>query len=265
MFKSKLSFKADYLFFTPQVISNKLNISASYYFDILLFISIFLLLISYSKQVPIKYLAIICLCILSSSFFYLLLGNVLRQGLLLFIVVSVIFSNKLAPLFAGLWIHKTAIFLVAARLKFSYVVLVPIISILFGYFLPPILESLPVFGTKFSFYLSVFSRASQNGVLKMILLICYILFILFTGWYKEPIHKRIFILASAILVFWKIDPVFSRLIYFVDVFIPFSIARILMYSAKEREVTLLLALIPVILVYGLYVISHPSIKFNMGL
>ena len=264
LFNSRLAFKADYLFFLPQLVFNRFNMNSSVYFGLLSYVSIWLLVFSFSTRVKSGGIFFISFCVISSSYFYLLMGNVIRQGLVLSLVILVLFQRRLFPLILGLGIHKSTLIMFPLLRNYRPSALLPLYSLTLGYIGISFLEHVPVYGPKMSFYLSDFVRSSDNGKLKLVLLLLYMSFIYWKFVRYDFVHRRIFILGSVVLLFWKIDPVFSRLIYYVDVFVGYSLYRWSLLLVEHREIKIL-GLYFVVIAYGLYVISHPSVVFNLGL
>lgn len=264
LFNSRLAFKADYLFFLPQLVFNHFHFNSSVYFGLLSYVSIWLLVFSYSTRVKSSGIFFISFCAISSSYFYLLMGNVLRQGLVLSIVILVLFQRRLIPLLLGLGIHKSVLILFPLFRNYRPSLLLPLYSLILGYVGVSFLELIPIYGAKMSFYLSDFIRSSDNGKLKLIMLLLYMFFIYWKFVEYDLVHRRIFLLGCVVLLFWKIDPVFSRLIYYVDIFVGYSLYRWSLLLAGHREIKVL-ALCFVVFAYGLYVISHPSVVFNLGI
>ena len=282
IFESKTSWKGDFLFFGLMPLSHLMGFDQENYITMQLVISIALTFFAYfvffRDNRTWMFLALFFM--LNSSSFYLIHGNVIRQGLASsFLLIGICaqssqysFLSKMAAFFS----HKGSVFSFFSsfvrtgnnRLRAVFL----FSALLIGYFSIFIyllnLFPLPDFvRTKISFY-STFERASSNSVIKLILLMVFnVLFLFFRNRESmfEKVYDVFFAFSLAALLLFRFDGMFSRLTLYTDIFIPLlSIGVIKQFSSSWNRVIAILTMIVCSFVYSIYVFNHESIIFNMG-
>ena len=169
---------------------------------------------------------------INSSSFYLIHGNVIRQGLASsLILLSVCPRTKSSTIYykiLAFFSHKGSLFsflsewLIFNRKKRLIILLAALILGYFSVFIH-ILNLLPLPGfilTKISFY-STFERASSNSIIKLLLLVCFNLIFIFyrnrTVKY-EKVFNVFFIFSIAAMLLFKFDVCFRDL-YCTQIFL----------------------------------------------
>ncbi|PIB23380.1 EpsG family protein [Maribacter sp. 4G9] len=281
IFVSKTAWKGDYIFFALMPISHLMGLAQEDYITFQLILSIGLTFLAYfyffKESRALMFLALFYM--LNSSSFYLIQGNVIRQGLssslllLSLCVLPGIQTNLLK--FMAFFSHKGSVFSFLTgflKLKNRVRAIILVLGLLAGYFslfvLLLKLLPLPQFViTKLEFY-STFERASSNSIIKLGLLLLFnLLFLLFRNRDKnyEKAYSLFFSFSLAALLFFRFDGMFSRLILYTDIFVPIlTVGVIQQFSTKSNRVIASAIGITFSMVYSVYVFNHESILFNMG-
>lgn len=281
IFESKTAWKGDFLFFAIMPVSHLMGFDQESYITLQLIISISLTFIAYfvffKEQKSWLFLALFFM--VNSSSFYLIHGNVIRQGLasslLLLGLCTTIGEYSFLSKVAAFLSHKGSVFSFLTRFmkigdKARLGLLV--LSLLIGYFSLFIyvlnLLPLPAFvETKLSFY-ATFERSSSNSLIKFVLLLGFnLLFLFFRN--KEPKFERVYdlflVFSIAALLLYRFDGMFSRLVLYTDIFIPIlSVGMVQNFSLKRNRSIATLSTIVLSMAYSFYVFNHDSIIFNMG-
>lgn len=281
IFISKTAWKGDFLFFGLMPISHLLGLGKEDYITFQLILSITLTLLAYflffKDTRALMFLALFFM--LNSSSFYLIHGNVIRQGLsssllLLGLCATNGVKTNLFKLMA-FFSHKGSVFsFLSGFLNFKNGVrIVLLISAFFiGYFSIFVhilrLFPLPEFvATKLEFY-SSFERASSNSIIKLVLLLIFnTVFLAYRNRQRnyDKVYSFFFAFSLAALLLFKFDGMFSRLILYTDIFIPIlAVGCIQQFQLKKNRVIASLLMIGLSLTYSAYVFNHESIVFNMG-
>lgn len=281
IFISKTAWKGDFLFFGLMPISHILGLGKEDYITFQLTLSITLTFLAYflffKDSRALVFLALFFM--LNSSSFYLIQGNVIRQGLsssllLLGICANTGFQTNLFKTMA-FFSHKGSLFSFLSGFldyKNKTRMLILSLALFIGYFSVFVhiinLFPLPEFiVTKLEFY-SSFERASSNSLIKLALLVCFnILFLFFrnTNVGYEKAYSFFFVFSVAALLLFRFDGMFSRLVLYTDIFIPIlSVGCIQQFTEKKNKVIAALVMIVLSLTYSVYVFNHESIVFNMG-
>ena len=282
VFSSKSAWKGDYLFFIWMPFGHLLSLKPVEYITVLTFVSVGLLFIAYTrfyiKDRSSLFLALFLVTCTSS--FYHTSGNVLRQGLASSILILFLTSNRSIVKEAGynfllFYIHKGSVFgfikyLLPRRKKYRLILF--IISVLFGYFSLSIILKLPMpkfYHDKLLWYSTSFQRASNNSLLKLILLIIFNVIFFIFGKYKELKYRRAYQLFFAFSVsaalMYKIDGIFSRIVIYVDIFIPILLVGLINeLSNKKDKFIAITALLILSFLYSIYVFNHSSMQINFG-
>ncbi len=281
IFESKTAWKGDFLFFAIMPISHLLGFDQENYITLQLIISISLTFVAYfvffKEKKAWAFLALFFM--LNSSSFYLIHGNVIRQGLasslLLIGLCTTIWQYSLISKIAAFLSHKGSIFSFLtkffnisdrARIWFIFG------SLIIGYFslFIYVLNVLPLpefVQTKISFY-STFERASSNSLIKLILLLVFNFIFMFLRNKEakfERVYDMFFVFSLAALLLFRFDGMFSRLVLYTDIFIPIlSVGLIQNFTIKKNRSIAIFTLIACSFVYSVYVFNHDSIIFNMG-
>jgi hypothetical protein len=281
IFISKTAWKGDFLFFGLMPISHILGLGKEDYITFQLSLSITLTFLAYflffKDSRALVFLALFFM--LNSSSFYLIQGNVIRQGLSSSLLLLGICANTGAKtnLFKAMafFSHKGSLFSflsVFLNYRNKTRILIVSLALLIGYFSIFVhiinLFPLPEFiATKLEFY-SSFERASSNSLIKLALLICFnILFLFFrnTNVAYEKAYSFFFVFSVAALLLFRFDGMFSRLVLYTDIFIPIlAVGCIQQFTLKRNKVIATLVMIGLSLAYSIYVFNHESIVFNMG-
>lgn len=281
IFISKTAWKGDFLFFGLMPISHILGLGKEDYITFQLSLSITLTFLAYflffKDSRALVFLALFFM--LNSSSFYLIQGNVIRQGLsssLLLLGICASNGAKTNLLKAmAFFSHKGSLFSflsVFLNYRNKTRILILLLALLIGYFSIFVhiinLFPLPEFiATKLEFY-SSFERASSNSLIKLTLLICFnILFLFFrnTNVAYEKAYSFFFVFSVAAFLLFRFDGMFSRLVLYTDIFIPIlAVGCIQQFTLKKNKVIATLVMIGLSLAYSIYVFNHESIVFNMG-
>jgi hypothetical protein len=281
IFISKTAWKGDFLFFGLMPLSHILGLGKEDYITFQLSLSITLTFLAYflffKDSRALVFLALFFM--LNSSSFYLIQGNVIRQGLSSSLLLLGICANTGAKtnLFKAMafFSHKGSLFSflsVFLNYRNKTRILIVSLALLIGYFSIFVhiinLFPLPEFiATKLEFY-SSFERASSNSLIKLALLICFnILFLFFrnTNVAYEKAYSFFFVFSVAALLLFRFDGMFSRLVLYTDIFIPIlAVGCIQQFTLKRNKVIATLVMIGLSLAYSIYVFNHESIVFNMG-
>ena len=81
----------------------------------------------------------------------------------------------------------------------------------------------------------------------------------------EKVYDLFFVFSIAALLLFRFDGMFSRLVLYTDIFIPFlSVGLIQQFSIKRNKSIAVLITIACSFMYSVYVFNHDSIIFNMG-
>ncbi|MGB5497749.1 MAG: EpsG family protein [Maribacter sp.] len=281
IFESKTAWKGDFLFFGLMPVSHLLGFDQENYITLQLILSISLTFIAYFKffkeNRAFAFLALFFM--LNSSSFYLIHGNVIRQGLasslLLIGLCTTVWEYSLLSKIAAFLSHKGSVF--SFLTKFLNIgnktrIWLLIGALVIGYFSLFIyvlnILPLPAFvETKIGFY-STFERASSNSLIKLILLLGFNLLFLFLRSKElkyEKVYDLFFVFSIAALLLFRFDGMFSRLVLYTDIFIPFlSVGLIQQFSIKKNKSIAVLITISCSFIYSVYVFNHDSILFNMG-
>lgn len=281
IFISKTAWKGDFLFFALMPISHILGLGKEDYITFQLIISISLTFLAYflffKDSRSLVFLALFFM--LNSSSFYLIQGNVIRQGLSssLLLLGICAHSGTRTNLFKvmAFFSHKGSLFSFLSGF-FNYRnkirILILLLALLVGYFSIFVhiinLFPLPEFiRTKLEFY-SSFERASSNSLIKLALLICFnVLFLIFrnTNRAYEKVYSFFFVFSIAAFLLFRFDGMFSRLVLYTDIFIPIlAVGCIQHFKLKKNRVIATLIMIGLSIAYSVYVFNHESILFNMG-
>jgi len=281
IFISKTAWKGDFLFFGLMPISHILGLGKEDYITFQLTLSIALTFLAYflffKDSRALVFLALFFM--LNSSSFYLIQGNVIRQGLSSSLLLLGVCANTGARTnllkAMAFFSHKGSLFsFLSGFLDYQNKTRILILSLALatGYFsiFIHILNFLPLpefIATKLDFY-SSFERASSNSLIKLALLLCFnVLFLLFrnvsVGY--EKAYSFFFIFSVAALLLFRFDGMFSRLVLYTDIFIPIlAVGCIQKFTLKKNRVIATMVMITLSLIYSIYVFNHESIIFNMG-
>lgn len=281
IFESKTAWKGDFLFFGLMPVSHFMGFDRENYITFQLIISITLTFIAYftffKENRAWAFLGLFFM--LNSSSFYLIHGNVIRQGLasslLLIGLCTTVWEYSLLSKIAAFLSHKGSVFSFFTRFvnvgnKTRISLLIG--ALIIGYFSLFIyvlnILPLPAFvETKISFY-STFERASSNSLIKLILLLgfnCIFLLLRSKEAKFEKVYDLFFVFSIAALLFFRFDGMFSRLVLYTDIFIPFlSVGLIQQFLIKKNKSIAVLITIVFSFIYSVYVFNHDSILFNMG-
>lgn len=281
IFISKTAWKGDFLFFALMPISHLMGFSKEDYITFQLVLSIGLTFLAYfyffKDTRAMMFLALFFM--LNSSSFYLIQGNVIRQGLsssLLLLSLCVLpgIRTNLFKIMA-FFSHKGSVFSFLTgflNFKTNIRAVVLIIGVLAGYFSIFVhllkLFPLPQFViTKLEFY-STFERASSNSIIKLGLLILFNILFLFLRNRKgnyEKAYALFFSFSLAALLLFRFDGMFSRLILYTDIFVPIlTVGVIQRFSSKKNRAIATVICVVLSLAYSVYVFNHESILFNIG-
>ena len=204
IFESKTAWKGDFLFFAIMPISHLFGFDQETYISMQLIISISLTFLAYflffEEKKSWAFLALFFM--LNSSSFYLIHGNVIRQGLASSLFLLGLCSPKTGysflSKFAAFLSHKGSVFSFMTRffkINDKARVWLLISALLVGYFslFIYVLNMLPLpafVETKLSFY-STFERSSSNSLIKLVLLLIFnFLFLLVRS--KEAKFERVY-------------------------------------------------------------------------
>ena len=271
----------DFVFFGIMFIFKYLGFTSIFFIKFILGVSVLILLrglFIFFKDTSDYFLCL--LLIMSSSSFYFLYGNVIRQGLatsILFFLISSNAKERLLNIFMP-FIHKASIpyflrsFII---LKKKILIIYLIISSIVCFYAINILTQLLSLTnlSSLDFYLNVFTReSSDNSQLKLIILALNIFyFTLFLS--KERMNKKQLNLFKSYFVFgclticvYQIDGIFSRLNYFCTFLsFPLHIVYMSLIRYKFRKLLLYFILLFFSITYSFYVFNHPSIIFNLDI
>ncbi len=281
IFESKTAWKGDFLFFAIMPISHSMGFDQENYITLQLIISISLTFMAYGiffkDNKAWVFLALFFM--VNSSSFYLVHGNVIRQGL----ASSLLLLGLCTPVDQYSVLSKIAAFLSHKGSVFSFLtkfvklggqakVWLLIVSLVIGYFslFVHVLNLLPLpefVETKLDFY-STFERSSSNSLIKLVLLLGFNFLFLFLNKGKAKygrVYDLFFVFSIAALLLFRFDGMFSRLVLYTDVFIPIlTIGLIQQFSVKKNKSIAVLIAITCSFIYSIYVFNHDSIIFNMG-
>ncbi|GMN10064.1 hypothetical protein MTsPCn9_15210 [Croceitalea sp. MTPC9] len=282
VFYSSTAWKGDFLFFLVMPFAHLFRMGPEQYISFQTIISIFLLFLGYLRFFKgSRSLAILGLFfVINSSSFYLTQGNVLRQGMAssLFILSISAVSNKKFFLYkvANLFIHKGSLFSFLSFLtpkNWRTRLFLTGLSLIIGYFSLQffLLSLLPLpefFKNKLEFY-SSFERASNNSIVKLVILLIFnLIFLRYSN--NEKIsylraYQLFFIFSISAILFFRLDGVFSRLVLYTDAFVPIlTIGMITKIGDNRLRLIALVSAITISFLYSIYVFNHPSILFNLG-
>jgi len=281
VFTATTAWKGDFLFFGIMPIAHLIGLNPEGYITLETSFSIFLTFIAYSRffKNDKSFVFLALFFMINSSSFYLIQGNVLRQGLASsFLLLSLSCKNnfKINQLkIFSFFIHKgsffsffTGFFKISDRKKIILLIAASIIGYfsLFIYLLD--LFPLPEFiDLKIKFY-SNFERASSNSIIKLVLLILFnILFVLYRSREEkfEFVYRFFYAFSIAALLLFRFDGIFSRLILYTDIFIPIlTVGLIEHFDSRKNKLIINCIVILLSLLYSIYVFNHDSILFNMG-
>lgn len=281
IFESKTAWKGDFLFFAIMPVSHLMGFDQENYITLQLIISISLTFAAYFIFFREKkaWLFLALFFMVNSSSFYLIHGNVIRQGLasslLLLGLCTIVWEYSLLSKIAAFLSHKGSVFSfltrfvkVGDRARIGLLIGASLIGYfsLFVYVLN--LLPLPAFvETKLGFY-STFERSSSNSLIKLVLLLGFNLLFLFLRNRQsnfERVYDLFFVFSIAALLLFRFDGMFSRLVLYTDIFIPIlSVGMIQHFSIKKSRSIGILVTIICSFVYSVYVFNHDSIIFNMG-
>ena len=268
-------------FYGLMYLSKTIGITPNGFFYLILALCIFLFVCALNNLFvkPYEFISSILL-FLSSASFFLVLSNVIRQGLSFAILIYILSSTKKNSLLRIFMVftHKGAVLFflkdIFSAINYSKRVFLIIISLIVSIVIPKLLL---IFSKSFDlkmieFYLNDFERASsENSIIKVsILILTNIFFINFEKHFKKShIQKRLydtyFIFTLFTLLFFSIDGIFSRLnIYCSLLSLPVFIF-INSYIKKSYRSYYFIGLILFNLIYSMYVLNHPSIWYNLGL
>ncbi|WP_350286818.1 EpsG family protein [uncultured Croceitalea sp.] len=281
IFISKTAWKGDFFFFAIMPVSHFFGFDKETYISFQLVISIFLTFFAYHlffKQNKSRvFLAFFFM--LNSSSFYLIQGNVIRQGLassllLLSLSTDTVHLKRVYKILA-FFSHKGSVFVFLSRyfsFNKDYRLATIVLAFLIGYFslfvhilfLFPIPEFVQ---TKLDFY-SSFQRASSNSIIKLGLLLLFNLLFLIAhnrkGYYKT-VYSFFFSFSIAALLLFRFDGIFSRLILYTDIFLPILIIEVIeRFKTNKNRAIVSVLMIGASMLYSVYVFNHKSILFNMG-
>ncbi|MBC30323.1 MAG: hypothetical protein CMH48_05715 [Muricauda sp.] len=281
IFSSGTAWKADYFFFLFMPLCHFFGLSAENYITFQLLLSIGLTFIAYFLvfKKSNKWIFLGLFFTLNSSSFYLIHGNVIRQGLassLLLLSLGVrLPKTEFWLKVMGFFTHKGVIlsFLPALLKKMRpYRLIILCVALFIGYFSMAIyflnLFALPGFvQQKIAFY-SIFQRASSNSLLKLLLLVLFnLLFLMKMGKHEvfKKTHDLFFIYSVVALLLFRFDGLFSRLVLYSDIFVPIlTIGVITGIKNGKQRLFALLATIVLSIAYSVFTFNHESILFNMG-
>ncbi len=271
------SWKADYLFFLIMPYLHKFGVMAKDYISIQTAFSLGILFYGVYNFFEKKSYAILTIFLMvCSSSFYLTQGNVLRQGFVSSIFIYGLSSNinfkyyKLISFF----IHKGSMFSYLSFLNSKNVrirMLLIIISVFLGVFMIDILLNytpLPIFIEDKLRHYTTFERSSKNSLIKLILLIIFnIIFFAIKINSKKyfNLYSLFFTFSISSFFMYSFDGIFSRLILYTDILIPFFLVLIYNIINFKLKFIYLFFLIFLALIYSIYVFSHNSIITNIGL
>jgi hypothetical protein len=282
VFTSETAWKGDFLFFSLMPLAHFLGLGPTGYISFQLIIGLTLVFLGYHlyyrNRGGLVFLGLFFM--VNSSSTYLIHGNVIRQGFasaMLILSLSRISDKGIIwSYLAAFFSHKGSMFAFFERfikIKKVYVkLLVLICALLIGYFdvFIHILRLLPLPGfieDKLAFYTS-FERASTNSVIKLMLLLVFNLIFLFLR-FKDGTTRRtynlFFMFSIAAFLLYPFDGMFSRLVLYTDIFLPFlTIGLITSFQDRKHRNMLFSIAVLSSLAYSYYVFGHESILFNMG-
>lgn len=281
IFESKTAWKGDFLFFAIMPVSHLLGFDQENYITLQLIISITLTFAAYFvffKDTK-AWVFLALFFMLNSSSFYLIHGNVIRQGLasslLLLGLCTTVWEYSFLSKIAAFLSHKGSVFSFFTRffnVRNRARIWLLIGALIIGYFSLVILVlnllPLPEFiVTKIKFY-STFERASSNSLIKLILLLFFNFLFLFQRNKEakfEKVYNMFFVFSLAALLLFRFDGMFSRLVLYTDIFIPIlSVGLIRQFTLKKNRSIAIISIIACSFMYSIYVFNHESIVFNMG-
>lgn len=281
LFSSSSAWKADYFFFMFMPIAHFFGLTAENYITAQLLLSVGLTFLAYNKifKSSHKWVYLALFFTINSSSFYLIHGNVIRQGLassLLLLVLGVKSDKtKFWLKVFGFFTHKgvaLSFFSKAFKRLEELKPLLFLVALITGYFALVIIVlnffMLPEFLQKKVEFYTEFKRASSNSILKLLMLIFFnVLF--FMRMDKAPIfrttHELFFIYSIFAVLLFRFDGIFSRLILYTDIFIPIlTIGFIQSFVRQNNRRILFAGAILGSFLYSIYVFNHKSILFNMG-
>ncbi len=280
VFSGPTAWKGDFFFFSFMPLAHVFGLSAEQYITFQLLFSLFIVFLAYDRffrdHKSLVFLALYFT--INSSSFYLIHGNVIRQGfasaLLLLAITPMAGVKEFILKVLAFLSHKGSVLSVLSKwVPQKKNILIPLLSgaAIFGFFSIGIfmIYYLPLPGfvlTKLSFY-SEFERTSANSLLKFTLLLLFNALFLFGGFKPQFLKTYAVFLIFTIgaLVFYRFDGIFSRLILYTDVFLPLlAVGVIERIKSKKIKHAVLLTTILISGLYSVYVFHHPSILFNIG-
>lgn len=281
VFTSKTAWKGDFFFFGIMPVSHFFGLDKEEYITFQLVVSIATSFLAYyyffKPSKSIVFLALFFM--LNSSSFYLIQGNVIRQGLASSLLLLSISANNVSTTriykILAFFSHKGSMFIFLSKylnFKNVYRIGVIIFAFLIGYFalfvhflnLFPLPEFIKI---KLEFY-SSFQRASSNSIIKLCLLVFFNMLFLFFRNRRvnyEKAYSFFFTFSIMAFLLFRFDGIFSRLILYTDIFLP--ILAVGFFQNLKNNRTKVIAIITMILLstlYSVYVFNHESILFNMG-
>ncbi|NKI31194.1 EpsG family protein [Croceivirga thetidis] len=281
IFTSSSAWKADYFFFILMPLAHLFGLSGEGYITAQLLLSVGLTFIAINIifKSSKKWIYLTLFLTINSSSFYLIHGNVIRQGLasslLLLVIASTVTSRQNLYKVLGFFTHKgVALSFLTRPFKLLDTIrpVVFIVAALVGYFALIIIILnfliLPEFVQKKVEFYTEFKRASSNSILKLLILIIFN-FLFFSKLNKSEVfrktHGLFFIYSVFAVLLFRFDGMFSRLILYTDIFVP--ILTIGFITSFDKSLNRTLALVGAIIcsfLYSIYVFNHKSILFNMG-
>lgn len=281
IFSSSSAWKADYFFFLFMPLAHFFGLSGEGYITAQLLMSVGITFVALNKifNSSKKWIYLAIFFTINSSSFYLIHGNVIRQGLasslLLLVIATTLNSRKNWLKILGVFTHKGVVLSYLTKpFKFfdSFRPLLFVVAALAGYLALIIIVLnfliLPEFVQKKVEFYTEFKRASSNSILKLLILICFN-FLFFLKLNDSPIirsaHSLFFVYSVFAVLLFRFDGMFSRLILYTDIFVP--ILTIGFITGFEKNLNRTLALTCAIILsflYSIYVFNHKSILFNMG-
>ena len=281
IFESKTAWKGDFLFFAIMPLSHLLGFDQENYITLQLIISIAITFLAYFVffKEHRNWLFLALFFMVNSSSFYLIHGNVIRQGLasslLLLGLCTTVWHYSLLAKIGAFLSHKGSVFSFLTRFVKVGIrgrILLLMVAFFVGYYslFVHVLNLLPLpafIETKLSFY-NTFERSSSNSLIKLVLLLGFnFLFLFFRNGEAKFMrtYDLFFTFSIAALLLFRFDGMFSRLVLYTDVFIPFLVVGLLQqFSIKKNRSIAILTAVGCSLIYSVYVFNHESIIFNMG-
>jgi hypothetical protein len=261
-------------------LSKSLNFSAEGFIMLIYSLSFFFLTRGLSNIFSSNVNYFLCvLLFLSSSAFFLLYSNVIRQGLgasILIYILSVSTKKTWLKIIMP-FIHKGTLVYFLRKLFYIKSLKKRVVFMLIAIASPPLMNHIIALfeftGLKMiDFYLNTFEReSSYNSLTKLFILVSTnILFFVFSRNFiknnkEQAIYYTYFAFSMVTILFFNIDGIFSRLNFFC-MFLAFPLHILLIkYLAPKIKGLYFLGLIFFNLSYSVYVLTHPSIIENLEL